>query len=166
MSDVNPYSSTPMEPNLGAPSSYALNKAKTPAIALLVVGVINVLLGLWGLANNAISMANPQAMEQQLQAQFDAQGGAPEGFDPQMIMRFAQAGGAIGIVLSIVQIAVAALIIAGAAKMMKLQSYGLAMTASILAMVPCLSACCLIGLPIGIWSLIVLNDPAVKSAFR
>jgi hypothetical protein len=56
-------------------------------------------------------------------------------------------------------------VLAGALKMRKLESYGLAMTASILAMLPC-SGCCLLGLPFGIWALVVLSDPYVKSAFR
>jgi hypothetical protein len=38
--------------------------------------------------------------------------------------------------------------------------------ASILAMIPCFtSCCCLVGLPIGIYALVVLNKPEVKSAF-
>ena len=51
-------------------------------------------------------------------------------------------------------------------KMKKLESYGWAMTASILALAPCISPCCLVGLPIGIWALVVLAKPEVKSAFH
>jgi hypothetical protein len=50
--------------------------------------------------------------------------------------------------------------------MKKLESYGLAMAASIIAMIPCVSPCCLLGLPIGIWALVVLMKPEVKSAFH
>jgi hypothetical protein len=39
-----------------------------------------------------------------------------------------------------------------------------AMTASILAMIPCVSPCCCIGLPIGIWCIIVLQQ--AKPAFH
>jgi hypothetical protein len=49
--------------------------------------------------------------------------------------------------------------------MQKLQSYQFALTASIVAMVPCISPCCLFGLPFGIWALVVLNKPEVKSQF-
>src|SRR5262249_48861747 len=48
------------------------------------------------------------------------------------------------------------LIIVGGIKMMGLSGYGLAMTASILAMIPCTSPCCILGLPFGIWSVVVL----------
>lgn len=49
--------------------------------------------------------------------------------------------------------------------MKQLQKWTLAVTASILAMIPCLGPCCLIGIPIGIWALVVLFKPEVKSAF-
>ena len=60
----------------------------------------------------------------------------------------------------------AAFILFGALKMKKLESYGLAMAASIIAMIPCFSPCCLLGLPIGIWAVVVLSKPEVKSAFH
>ena len=74
--------------------------------------------------------------------------------------------GTIGIVSSIVTIAVAGLILYGAMKMKKLEGYGWAITASILALVPCVSPCCLVGAPFGIWALVVLAKPEVKSAFH
>jgi len=77
---------------------------------------------------------------------------------------FAFLSGGLGIVATLVGIAVGAVIIFGALKMRKLQNYNLAMTAAILAMVPC-SACCIIGLGAGIWSLVVLMKPEVKAAF-
>ena len=53
----------------------------------------------------------------------------------------------------------------GGLKMKQLESWGLALTASILAIIPC-NMCCMFSIAIGIWSLIVLNDPSVKAAFR
>ena len=47
----------------------------------------------------------------------------------------------------------------------KLESYTFAIIATIIAMVPCISPCCIVGLPIGIWALVVLNKPEVKGAF-
>src|SRR3982750_549982 len=54
--------------------------------------------------------------------------------------------------------------IIGAQKMMRLESYGWAMTASILALLPC-SPVGILGLVVGIWSLVVLNRRNVKEAF-
>jgi hypothetical protein len=42
-----------------------------------------------------------------------------------------------------------------------------AVIASVAAMLPCtVSCCCILGLPVGIWSLVVLMKPEVKQAFR
>jgi hypothetical protein len=68
--------------------------------------------------------------------------------------------------MGIIAILMGAVILLGGLKMMKLESFGVAMTASILAMIPCLSPCCVIGLPIGIWALVILSKPEVKSAFH
>jgi predicted Zn finger-like uncharacterized protein len=56
------------------------------------------------------------------------------------------------------------IVLAGAIKMKRLQSFGLAMTACILAMIPC-NCCFVLGIPFGIWGLVILNKPAVKEAF-
>jgi hypothetical protein len=56
-------------------------------------------------------------------------------------------------------------IILGALQMKNLDNLTFAITASIVAMLPC-HYCCLIGIPFGIWALIVLNQTDVKSAFR
>jgi hypothetical protein len=74
--------------------------------------------------------------------------------------------GGIAVGSAIVAILVSVLILFGGLKMKQLENYGLAMTASIVAMIPCISPCCLIGLPIGIWALVVLSKPEVKSAFH
>ena len=56
--------------------------------------------------------------------------------------------------------------IAGARKMLRLESYGMALAASILMMLPWASPCCLLGLPFGIWAVTVLNRPEVREAFH
>ena len=56
-------------------------------------------------------------------------------------------------------------LIVGAVKMMRLKSHGLATAAGVLAMLPC-GPSWLLGLPMGIWSLVVLNRQNVKAAFQ
>lgn len=56
--------------------------------------------------------------------------------------------------------------LAGAVAMWRVQNYSLAMTGAVCALVPCEMFCCLPSLPFGIWGLIVLNNAAVKAAFR
>lgn len=74
--------------------------------------------------------------------------------------------GGMGIVFGLIGIAIGVVIIMGALKMRALENYNFAMAATVLAMVPCISPCCFIGLPVGIWALIILMKPEVKSAFR
>jgi hypothetical protein len=70
-------------------------------------------------------------------------------------------GGGIGLVVS-------PLIILGGVQTRNLRSYGLAVTASVLSMIPCLTCtgCCGLGQGIGIWALVVLLKPEVKAMFR
>lgn len=57
------------------------------------------------------------------------------------------------------------LVLLGAVSMLRVKSYALAKTGAILSLVPC-SCCFLISIPFGIWALIVLNNPQVRSAFQ
>jgi len=61
-------------------------------------------------------------------------------------------------------LAISLLVGYGALQMLKLRSYGWSLAASILALIPCTSPCCVVGLPIGIWALVVLSRPEVKAA--
>jgi hypothetical protein len=63
-----------------------------------------------------------------------------------------------------ITLACSALIFLGGSKMKQMQGYGWAIAASILSILPCNSCCC-IGLPIGIWALMVLLNADVKLAF-
>jgi hypothetical protein len=74
--------------------------------------------------------------------------------------------GAAGMGSAFVGILVAGFIIYAALKMKDLSQWGLAMAASILAMIPCISPCCIVGLPVGIWCIVVLTKPEVKAAFH
>jgi hypothetical protein len=74
--------------------------------------------------------------------------------------------GGVGIALNVLGLAVSGLIIFASGKLRRLQSYGMVMAATIISMVPCLSPCCCVGLPVGVWILIVLMKPEVKSAFH
>jgi hypothetical protein len=56
------------------------------------------------------------------------------------------------------------LMILGGVRMLSLRSYGLGVTAAILALLPC-QAVFPLGLIFGIWTLIVLSRPSVKAAF-
>lgn len=119
-----------------------LAKAKPPGIALVVAGALTIVGGLGNCLLGILPAADPSTPD-------EAKG-----------MAFIVWG-----FLACVAIALGIVTIIGGMKMQSLQSYGFALTASILCMLPCHS-CCIVGLPIGIWSLVVLMQPDVKAAFR
>jgi hypothetical protein len=70
----------------------------------------------------------------------------------------------IVVVVIAAQIIKSAIIIFGSINMMKRESWGLALTAGILTMVPC-NFCCFLELPIGIWAVVVLSQSHIRNTF-
>lgn len=76
------------------------------------------------------------------------------------------AEGATGVAFCFVGLLVAGFIIYASLKMKQLSQWSLCIAASIIAMIPCISPCCIVGLPIGIWCLVVLTKPEVRASFH
>jgi hypothetical protein len=130
----------------------ALQAVKAPAIALTVTAIIGLVLVTIGLVVNCLSLAGMQINNNPM---LDAH-----------TQRLANSfGGGVGILTDIIGGIVGVIILRGAGSMRRLENHSTAMTASVCAMIPCVSPCCLLGLPFGIWALIVLNKPEVKSQF-
>jgi len=138
-------SQVPPPPPSG-PEYDAAAQVKGPAIGLLVTAIVGLIVVVSNLVMNFAGIS-----------------AYPEGEIPP----WAEAmSGTAGIIGAIIGLAIVAVIFMGAQKMKRLESHGFVMAASILAMVPCISPCCVLGLPFGIWALIVINKPEVKAAFR
>jgi hypothetical protein len=92
----------------------------------------------------------------------------PEGIDDETFASFERGRQAAPFLnccgISTATLAVYPLVLAGGFKMQQLQTRWLAILAAVLAMAPC-SPAMILGIPIGVWSLIVLNDPIVRTAF-
>jgi hypothetical protein len=69
-------------------------------------------------------------------------------------------------VIGLFVLAAAVVIVLGAFRMGRLRGLGLARAACVLAMIPCVSTCFVVGVPAGVWGLVVLAAPEVKAAFR
>jgi len=149
----NPYQSPTQygQPPLQQPyyraDRFAVYRVSGPATALIVTGVLGLIVQLLGLVGNLIAAAA---------------GPHRRGVEPFPF----QIEPGIAVVFGVISSALAIVIIVGAVKMKNLESYGMGMAASIIAMIPCISPCCLLGLPFGIWALVVLSDASVKAAFR
>jgi hypothetical protein len=126
-----------------------------PATGLLVTGILGIVAQVVVLILNLAGIGAGAAQVQVNQP------GAP--FDASAMTAIQGTAAIVGAIIGSV---IGIVIILGANKMKNLQSYGLAMASSILAMIPCVSPCCLLGLPIGIWAVVVLSNAEVKQAFR
>jgi hypothetical protein len=147
----NPYDSPMSQPGFdGPPPPVSQGKIVAPGVALIVVGVL-------GLLMTIVSLL--MAFQ-----------GEPPAIDPDMPEFFQEmmqgAHGPAAALIQSVFLLVNALIIAGGVSMVRVKLWGLALTASILAMVNFGNCCCLLGLPVGIWSLVILLLGDVKTAFE
>jgi hypothetical protein len=129
----------------------AITQVQGPAIGLIVTAILGFLATIgaiiWNLVGAGMATSRP-------------------GINPELEQFFTMFSGTLGVVSGVFGLVVSGLILFGALKMKKLENHGWAITASILALAPCISPCCFIGLPIGIWALVVLAKPEVKSAFH
>lgn len=128
-----------------------MRKVNAPALGLLVFGVIGIIFAIFSMLGSAFDFG--------LSSMTDMYGDADE-----RIASFI--GGGFGLISSLIGLGVSGLIIFGALKMQKMEQYELGVIASVLSIVPCISPCCILGLPFGIWGLVVLLNPEVKEAFK
>jgi hypothetical protein len=145
----------------------AAERTNLPGIFLIVVAILNLLaaLGLVGLGFATLSL-NPEEFEKALAQQASTQNVTKDsGYSAEQLRdlygRTYIGWGAIALLLALVTL------FAGVC-MRGLRLYGLAITGAIFAALPCISpmGCCLLGEAIGLWAILVLINPAVRSAFR
>jgi hypothetical protein len=140
---TNPYASPPPAAGwVGATFEQASRQLKAPAIILLVMSILTILYRLFDLAFSAYSLTTPELQP------------------PQHAMFIgAVVADTIAIVLSI-------LTIYGSLAMLRLTSLSAARTAAIISVIPLCAPCLILGIPFGIWALVVLSRPEVAAAFQ
>ena len=121
------------------------DRVGTPGTLLLVHGILTILIAGFSLLSRVLGFGMMAATDSGGYAQYTS--------------------GAMGIVFNIIYIGVGGLIIYASGLMKQLRNHGLCVGAAVLSVIPCTS-CCLSGIPIGIWCLVVLLDANVKAAFR
>ncbi len=157
----------------GQPDQAARNKVMLPGIFLIVLGVFNLL---WVLVlgsgsyfyssltpevwKKAKGEMNARQLEQIEKMEADL---ARQGHEIVPLMN--QVGRWMG-GFGVVSLLTSLVMILGGARMMVLRSYALCMFASVLAAVPCVSGCCLVGQIVGIWGAVVLMGDDVRRSFR
>jgi len=149
----------------------AKGKVMGPAIGLILTGVLTLGLVVWGIVQNAAAGGgdfdtkwaeeikkienDPNQQADQKKATIDFMNKIHDVVKP--LADFS-------VVFQIGAVAIGILSIIGGVRVMALKNRGLGITSSILSMLPCVSCCCL-GIPFGIWMLIVLSNDVVKRGF-
>jgi DNA-directed RNA polymerase subunit RPC12/RpoP len=131
--------------------AYAASRLAGPATGLIVIGSIALALQVLGLLAILAGLSlGPEGMKGR---------GANE-------MVELLSTGIPGAVAQLVGCALSLLVVLGAIRMKRLESHGFATASAVIAMIPCISPCCVLGFPFGLWALIVLQDGHVRTAFR
>jgi type IV secretory pathway protease TraF len=121
-----------------------------PAIGLIIVGALNAVSGLVLILGRLVSLV--------------------KGPDRVITDEDRRLGYLVAIIfipiISLISIAASPIIIFGGIQMLGARRYSIALWAAILALIPLTSVCCIPGIPIGIWALIVLRHPEVRAGFE
>lgn len=133
---------------------------RAPAICLLVSAILSLLVD--GYFMVVALVATKAQMNAQMQAQNPAQNPQEREMAEKMMGYFIGPGPAV---VHLIFMGVNLVIILSSIMMLIGKMRWLAITGSILAILNIDCACCLLGIPFGIWSLIALNNPDAKAAF-
>jgi hypothetical protein len=129
----------------------ALSRTKICAILLFVVIgfsiVYHLFVGISSIAGLAMNQGAMQGMN------------GPQGPEQMAQGIGGILGGTIGLLLDVLGII-------GAYNLMNLKKYSMAMTGAIIACIPCCGPCVVLGIPFGIWALVLLNNPEIKPHFE
>ncbi len=164
-----PYEPAGYDPYAARSVEAVRRRVQMPAIFLIVVSVINILFLIYQSINLVVVIATPaeQLYTSQMEMFEKIFPGMAKGLTQTPPEQFKSQEVVSSSIFTAVLALCSLLILLGAIQMLRLRSYGLAVTASILAAIPCVtcSACCGLGEGVGIWALIVLMNPEVRAAF-
>ena len=136
---VKPYSSPPGD----VAPTYAMNPLLAPAIVLLILSSLTLIMLIVSLPGQILRIREIDTS-------------APSGL-----------GELLGALIALVGLLLTSVaVIAGSIDMLRLKNHRSARVASIVAIVPICSPCFFLGIPFGIWALVVLGKPGVKQLFK
>ncbi len=145
---------TPMP---SAPSGAAKDAVNLPSLFIIILGALGGLMFLF-------SMVSDQSGMSQKMLESYMQNMPPD--QQELMAKLMSQSRSGGIFSNILGLAFAGLVVFAGLQMRSLKNWGLALAGAILVMIPCsTNCCCCLGIPIGIWALITLTKPEVKSAF-
>jgi hypothetical protein len=146
-------------PPSGATSSAAdsLNELRTPGILMVLYGVVSLLTILTSVIADLFRKGNPL---DQLPPE------TPEFFRKILEMQASIPPWAHWVQATLA-VVVAGCLVQGGIQLMKGRSRAWAMTGAVLSIFPCFGGCCcLLGIPLGIWVLVLIQKPSIREVLR
>ncbi len=143
----------PLAPPAGGPASAVVpptERVRPPAIFLLILAVLDLVGNLFSLGLVLLADRLPLLLALEELQRTPTQ---------KIWMLVSLPACVLGVLLAVLRLF-------GSIQMLRMRSHGLAMTTAILTLVPFTACCCLVNIPVGIWALVVLSKPEVKSAFQ
>lgn len=144
----NPYQSNPVTFDPQPPFNRA--KVQAPAIALIVCGALSLVASIYGAVNALVSQVPPIPPD-----------------TPELAVQMLK--GTVGPLAAGIQavfVFIGLFILFGGFQMLRIKTWGVALAAAIVSIINVGSCCCIIGMPIGIWALVILLMGDVKRAFE
>jgi hypothetical protein len=126
----------------------AMNVVSGPATALIVVSIISIVLLALAIPFDLFLLVS--GMARRLQR---------PGIDP--VTRIA-----IRLLWDVIIMGASCYVCWGGLQMKRLANFSHARAAAIVACIPCVGPCCVLGLPCGVWALTVLGKPGIEGAFK
>lgn len=126
------------------------NEVNAPAIALICVCTIAIMLGAFGLLIDLLLVFSGMV------AELEAENTGPISEQTQLMVRF---------IWGVILFVAACFVLIGAIQMKRRKSYRLAFAAAVVASIPMVGPCCIVGIPFGIWAIVVLLKPEVQQSF-
>lgn len=138
---ATPISTSGYAPQQGPPKNHALG----PGIVLLILGILTLLVALIG-TRASIYLT----MQEADQVPAD--------------VRSTQLAGTI-VFWALLYFVSGSIGILGGIAMIRARGHRTAFVAAIVACIPCLSPCLILGIPFGIWAIVALNKPETKALY-
>lgn len=152
-------------------------RVQIPAMFLIAVGVLNLLVGLYGLFGTLrVALLSADRLYAETLEQVEKAGEVFPGMRQPLVESLERSTPEQLKLQSLLQTGAstavwllsAVLVTFGGVRMLTLRSFGLCVLASITAATPCISpcGCCCMGEVVGLWSLLVLLSPEVRMSFQ
>ena len=152
-----------MKATVGASSCVLVSPVMAPAICFFVLGVVSIIYGVYQFFN-FLSFDQQWNMQVQMQQANPGVPAAQQQMMQDMMDSMKGPAKAMSLLLAVACNVMALIVIMTGYLLLTLRAKTFVIVGSILSLLP-VTYCCLGGLPLGIWTLVILGRPTVKAGF-